>query len=323
MRTLVLLLALFLTVKAAFAEDAAPAPVAMPAGASRIHFDESTQRLYVAADDAIFIYDKDIQSVATVAVAKAADVVLALPLRRGYALDAAQDAVVVFDPARAKIITRMPLSLEAPTVMALEPRTTQLAVFGKEKTVLLDVAGDSDPVTLDFGGVSGAVSDGSGALFAVNGDNEVAVIDAKKGRIAHWALPPSCGGAQALALDDRGRHLFVACKKPLLVSLDSEYGRAETVLDLAVPATALAYEAPAATEAAGKLFALGGGIVSAVGAKPDGGNSLQVFGVTPVPAEASALALDQQGHRLFTLIPDPAAPGMPALEILSDNAEGK
>ena len=248
------------------------APVAMPIGASSVHFDESARRLYVTAAAAIDIFDDTMQQGPSLPVAQAADIVLALPLRRGYALDAAQGAFVVFDPAGETIINRQAVALDEPMTLAFEPRTTQLAVFGKADALLLDVVGDKAPVTLALGGVTEAAANGSGQLFVINGDNDVAVIEAKTGHIAHWSLPPVCGGAAALALDDRNRRLFVACKQAKLVSLDSDYGRAETMLDLAVPASALAYDG-----SEGRLFALGGGTLSMIGPDPGGGESAEDF----------------------------------------------
>jgi DNA-binding beta-propeller fold protein YncE len=149
-------------------------------------------------------------------------------------------------------------------------------------------------------------SDGSGKVWINLADKDVvAVVDLKTRAVIHrWPVAPA-GEPVGLALDAKGRHLIVGCRKPQdMVVMNADTGKVEAALPIGagVDATAVG---------GGEAFASAGDGNLTVAAEKDG--KFDVVQTVTTPRGARTMGMDAEAHRIYlaTAELEPATTGRP------------
>ena len=189
--------------------------------------DSEARRLYVTHSASVHIVDLDtLTPVAEVTGLKAAHGV-ALALGHGFVSDGDQNAVIKFDPATGKTLTKIPTGRKPDSIlfdrasgmiMVSCGEAAEIDVIDPEKsTVVNTIKLPSDP---EFSQV-----DGKGKLWVNLGDdNVIGVIDTKTITLMGTIPLPGCDGPGPLAFDTVNRVLFSGCGNKVMTVTDADTG---------------------------------------------------------------------------------------------------
>ena len=231
-------------------------------------------------------------------------------LGRVYATATGSNQVVAIDEASGQEIGRAPTG-EYPDGLAYDSRRNTVWTTnetGGTETVV-DAATMQPRGTVDVGGEVGNVgydSNSDRMLVAVQGRNELAVIDPATTTVARRVALPGCEHPHGLAIDGIDRLAFVACDhNATLVTVDQTSWQVLGSNPVGEDPDVLAFDS-----AARRLYvAAESGIVSMLDAHDHG---LTVIGSGHLADGAHVVAVDPQSHRSFYPIPNGNA-GSPAL----------
>lgn len=231
-------------------------------------------------------------------------------LGRVYATATGSNQVVAIDEATGQEIGRAPTG-EYPDGLAYDSRRNTVWMTnetGGTETVV-DAVTMQPRGTVDVGGEVGNVgydSNSDRMLVAVQGRNDLAVIDPAMTTVAQRVPLPGCEHPHGLAIDGTDRLAFVACDhNATLVTVDQTNWQVLGSNPVGEDPDVLAFDS-----AARRLYvAAESGTVTMLDAH---GHGLTVIGSGHLADGAHVVAVDPQSHRSYYPIPKGNA-GRPAL----------
>jgi DNA-binding beta-propeller fold protein YncE len=166
--------------------------------------------------------------------------------------------------------------------------------------------GKADPAIELGGKPEGLASDGQGKIYVNLEDKEqVAVVDAKAGKVVdRWSVAPG-GAPVGMAIDAKNHHLFVGCRKPAkLIVINTEDGHVLADLPIGAGCDATAFDN-------GTVFAsCSEGVLNI--AKETSPGKFEIIQNLKTRLRAKTMAVDRSTHTVYlptAEYPDAAAGG--------------
>ena len=195
-----------------------------------IRSDTAQRRLFVARQGIVEAIDLDSGTkVGQLAVpGRAAAVVVAGDIGRGFVASSSDNSVTIFDTKTLQVVKTVKSSGSEPAALEYEPKTKRVFVSNKNGRLTVLSAESGDAVgNVNLGGkLRGVVVDTRGNVFVADEDSNVLhVVDARdlkpKGQIATWpATKPT-----AMTLDDKERRIYVSTASGRMVVIDPDIGQ--------------------------------------------------------------------------------------------------
>jgi outer membrane protein assembly factor BamB len=168
---------------------------------------------------------------------------------RGFISDGA-GFVVIFDTNTNAVLGQVKADKDADGIIA-DRATGKIYVSCGDSHTLVPVPVDVDPTNgkadpaIDLGGKPEFLaSDGQGKIFVnIEDKDQVAVVDAKAGKVVdRWSVAPG-GMPVGLSIDPQGHHLFVGCRKAQkLIVINTEDGKVVADLPIGAGCDATAFD---------------------------------------------------------------------------------
>lgn len=231
---------------------------------------------------------------------------------RGFITDGGgTGAIVIFDLKTYAVLGRIAAMPDADGIIYDAKLDRVLAVSG-DGGVLMTLKPDIDPKsgkleTIELGGKPEFLaSDGSGKVYINLEDKDlVAVVDLTSRKVIHrWPVAPG-GTPVGMALDAKGRHLIVGCRKPAtMIVMSADTGKVEAALPIGTGVDAT-------VAAGGQAFASSGDGKLTIAAEKDG--KFEVVQTVNTKVAARTMGMDMSTHQIFlpTAEMEPATTGRP------------
>jgi DNA-binding beta-propeller fold protein YncE len=232
---------------------------------------------------------------------------------RGFITDGGgTGAIVVFDLKTYAVLGKIPAMPDADGIIYDAKQDKVLFVSG-DGNLLETFKPDIDPVNgkldppIALGGAPEFLAaDGTGKVYINLEDKDVvAVVDLASRKVVNrWPVAPG-GSPVGMALDAKGRHLIVGCRKPqTMVVMNADTGKVEASLPIGAGVDAT-------VAAGGQAFASSGDGKLTIAAEKDGQFDV-VQTVTTRPG-ARTMGMDSMSHQIFmpTAELEPATTGRP------------
>jgi DNA-binding beta-propeller fold protein YncE len=274
--------------------------------------DAPAHRLYVAhgtqtdvidtAHDALIGRLEETHGVHAIAVAD--------DLGLAFTSDGADNEIGVYDVATLKRVRTIKAGTN-PDAIVYEPVTQRVIAFNgrsRDITIAQAVTGEVVAAAIPVGGKPElAVVDGHGLVyFNVEDTAEIAILDARAGKlIGRYSIAP-CEGPSGLDIDPHGR-LYSACDNGLMVISDPSSGRVLGQSGIGAGPDGVVWMDGYAISANGR-----DGTASVIGETSPG--HFETVATVPVARGARTIAADRALHKLFLPTADfkpqpPAVPG--------------
>jgi len=196
-------------------------------GAVRV--DPAAHRIYVATAGRVEVLNADTgKKEGQIPIKDARDILLVPQFKRGFVTSGAGASITIFSTDSLRIIKVLPAKGTNADSLAYDP--------GLKRVFYTDAgSGDIGAVSADSGDlissenlqqhVGSAVANGYGEVFATDeGRNTIDVLDSRALKfLGDFPLDAGCQPS-SLALDPRGRRLFVACTDGWLQVIDTDIG---------------------------------------------------------------------------------------------------
>lgn len=219
-------------------------------------------------------------------------------LGRGFITDGGGDgAIVVFDLKTYAVLGTLAAMPDADGIIYDKADKLVLAVSGDGNS-LITVKPDVDPKSgkidapIALGGAPEFLAvDGGKAYINLEDKNQVAVVDLKTRKVlAHWPVAPG-GAPVGMAIDPKGHHLFIGCRKPAkMIVMNEADGKVIADLPIGVGVDATKFHA-------GHGFASAGdGTLTVVGEK-DG--KFAVEQTVKTPNGARTMGVDEATGKIY------------------------
>lgn len=224
-------------------------------------------------------------------------VALAQDLGVGFTSNGAGNSITAFDLETLAVLETIPVTGTNPDAILYEPTMRHVYAFNHNSAnaTVLDAVTRKVVNTIPLlAKLETGVTDGKGTVYVNSeGTNEIAVIDARAGRMTRkWALG-TCIEATGLALDAVRGRLFAACKNRVMVVVRTRDGGIEAEIAIGEGADGAGFDA-----ALGLAYASNrDGTLSVVG--EDGAGRLQVLQTVTTEPGAKTMVVDSASHRLY------------------------
>jgi YVTN family beta-propeller protein len=204
-------------------------PLGAPDRWDFLYFDASSNRVYVSHRTKVDVVDlakgKVVGSVS--GIGQSHGVVTVPSLGRGYADDAANKSVIVFDLKTLARVATTPTDTDSDAVV-FDPATNRVFVMNADgnSVTAIDASSDETLKTIPLAGApESAVADTRGSLFVnIASTNEIVKFDARALAItARWPVP-ACRKPHGLALDTTTNRLFVSCVNARMLIVNAQNG---------------------------------------------------------------------------------------------------
>ena len=293
------------------------AEVPLPGDDSRFDYatlDKQRGLLFIAHLGASEVVEVDMrtnQVVRTIPnISRVHGVLVVSPLNRVYATATGANQIVALDETTGAELGRAPTG-QYPDGLAYDPRRNAVWITneaGGTETVV-DAAGLQPLRTVDLGGQVGNVGydeDSDRMLVAVQGRNDLAVIDPAALRVVQRVALPGCQHPHGLSVYGPGRLVFVACQQNAsLLVIDQTSWKTLGSNPVGEDPDVLAYD-----PAAGRLYvAAESGILTTLDLHD---HTLVVTGSGHLADNAHVVAVDPTTHRSYYPVPTGSF-GHPAL----------
>ena len=236
-------------------------------------------------------------------------------LGRGFITDGGgSGAIVVFDLKTYAVLGTLAAMPDADGIIYDKADKLVLAVSGDGNS-LITVKPDVDPkngkidAPIQLGGAPEFLAvDGGKAYVNLEDKNQVAVVDLKSRKVlAHWPVAPG-GAPVGMAVDPKGHHLFIGCRKPAkMIVMNEADGKVVADLPIGVGVDATKFHA-------GRAFASSGdGTLTVVGEKA---GKFDVEQTVKTPTGARTMGIDDATGKIYLPTaefetPSPGATGRP------------
>ena len=221
----------------AFADPAPAYTVvkAVPLGApdrwDYVVYDAPSHRVYVAHADRVTVVDgRDGTVVGEVTGIPGGThgIGISNATGQGFTDDGRNGQAIVFDLKTLAIKARIPVQPDADAI-AFDPKSGNVFVIegDPQKISVIDPKTDTVIATIDAGGkLEYGAADGRGSIYVAGvASKDVVRVDTRTNTVtAHWPID-DCLLPHGLAVDAKGRRVFVSCENQKLVVVDADNGR--------------------------------------------------------------------------------------------------
>jgi len=276
--------------------------------------DSPARRLYVTHGTRVLVFDAD--TLAPVGeipgTAGVHGVALAPDLGRGFTSNGRTSTITIFDLKTLKVIDEVKVTGENPDAILYDPASKQVFAFnGRSANVtVLDAATGKVNGTVALGGKPEfAATDLEGRIFVnIEDKSEVAVLDARSLEVLkRWPLAP-CEEPSGLAIDRKGKKLFVGCSNRMMAILDTTTGAVVATVPIGEGVDANAFDPET-----GLAFSSNGEGTLTV-ARQDSPGRFSVVESVQTQRGARTMALDEKTHRIFLVTAEFGPPPSPTAE---------
>jgi hypothetical protein len=232
-------------------------------------------------------------------------IALANDLGRGFISDGRANTATIFDLKSLQTIGTVKTGAN-PDAIVYDSVTRQVFTMNGRSAdaTAIDAAKGTVTGTLALGGKPEfAVADGQGSVFVnIEDESELVQFDARKLAITNrWKLAP-CEEPSGLAMDRKGRRLFVGCGNKLMAVINADTG-----LVVATPAIGEGVDANGFDPETNLAFAsTGEGTLNVV--REESPSKFTTIGSVPTKKSARTMGLDLKTHNIFLPAADFAPP---------------
>ncbi len=292
-------------------------PVEGDSGWDYLIVDDAGRRVYVSHGDHVAILDADSYEVkGTIDGTKGVHgIAIASDLGRGFTSNGQSNTVTIFDLKTMKKIGDEVKTGTGPDSIIFDPASKRVFAFngrGKSATVI-DAAEGKVLETIELDGKPEfAAADGAGNVYVnLEDKNKVTKIDSQKMKVVEsWPLDPGTGPS-SMAIDVKGKRLFVGCHNKLMIVVNIEDGKVvgKATIGSGVDASAFDPETKLA------YCSCGDGTVTIV--HEDGDDKYSVVETVKTKERSKTMALDRKTHNIFLPSADfkaAAGGGRPAMQ---------
>jgi outer membrane protein assembly factor BamB len=209
--------------------------------------------------------------------------------------------VVIFDTKTNAVLGQVKVDKGADGIIN-DNGTGKVYVACGASSSLVPVPVDVDPTngkadpSIDLGGKAEYLAaDGQGKVYVnLEDKDQVAVVDAKAGKVVDkWSISPG-GTPVGLSIDARGHHLFVGCRKPQkLIVINTEDGKVVADLPIGAGCDATAFDN-------GNILAsCGGGDGTLNVARETSPGKFEIIQSLKTRFRAKTMAVDRQTHTIY------------------------
>jgi len=289
------------------------APLGAPDRWDYVVFNAETARVYAAHGDRLAVIDAGsgmlIGQVTGIA-GGTHGVGISVKTGQGFTDDGQAGQAVVFDLKTLKVTKQIPADKDADAI-ATDKLTDHIFVIEGDPGAIAVIDPKTDQVVttikagekLEYG-----VGDDHGVVYVAGEEKrDLLKIDARTNAVvARWPTP-DCASPHGLALDPKGRRLFMGCINSLMMVVDADTGRAVAKLPIGRGSDAVAWDPNRK-----RVFSSNGldGTISIYQqASPD---SYRALDAVTTAISGRTMAVDPKTGRLFVLAADsdpPATPG--------------
>jgi YVTN family beta-propeller protein len=270
-------------------------------------YEAGSRRLFITRGDHVDVYDTTLgQVVATIADTLGVHgVALAPELDIGFTSNGRSDTVTIFDLSSLKVLGTLPTG-KKPDAIIYDPFTQRVFAANGDSGSLtvIDAAKREVIATVVVGGkLEFSAVDGKGKLYVnVEDRNDLAVVDTVTlSLIARYDLSASCNEPAGLAIDSATERLFVGCRNQKMAVVSGKTGEILATIPIGKGCDATAYDG--ALQLA--FSSNGEGTLTIISA--DTYSVRQTLATQPT---ARTMALDEAGHRIYTVAAEIEAPGI-------------
>src|ERR1700722_1750457 len=232
-------------------------------------------------------------------------IALANDLGRGFISDGRANTATIFDLKSLQTIGTVKTGAN-PDAIVYDSVTRQVFTMNGRSAdaTAIDAAKGTVTGTLALGGKPEfAVADGQGSVFVnIEDESELVQFDARKLAITNrWKLAP-CEEPSGLAMDRKGRRLFVGCGNKLMAVINADTG-----LVVAPPEVGEGVDANGFDPETNLAFAsTGEGTLNVV--REESPSKFTTIGSVPTKKSARTMGLDLKTHNIFLPAADFAPP---------------
>ncbi len=224
-------------------------------------------------------------------------------VNEGFITDGKDNAVVVFDLAKFKIIKTIKISGDKPDAVMYDPFSKKVLAFcgDSNNACVVDITSLTQTGTIDLGGAPEfAVSDGKGLVYNnLEDKSSLAVIDMKTMHVIHTYPLSPCGGPTGMALDAVNQRLFTACRENKGMSVvDINTGKVITTVPIGAGVDAVAYDI-----SSGLIFCSNGDGTTTV-IKQESADKYSVVQTLTTQQRAKTLVFDRATGKLYLSAPE-------------------
>jgi YVTN family beta-propeller protein len=268
-------------------------------------YDAGGKRLFITRGDHVDVFDTVLgRVVATIADTLGVHgVALAPDLDKGFTSNGRGNTVTVFELSSLKVLGTLPTG-KKPDAIVYDPFTRRVFAANGDSGSLtvIDAVRNEVLATIFVGGkLEFAAVDGKGRLYVnIEDKNTLAVVDAVRlSVLARHDLSASCDEPTGLAIDPSTERLFVGCHNQKMAVVSGETGAILATVTIGKACDATAYD----SELHLAFSANGEGTLTIISA--DTYTVRQTLATKPT---ARTMALDEAGHRIYTVAADTEEP---------------
>lgn len=269
-------------------------------------YDIDSRRLFITRGDHVDVYDTALgRVVASIAGTLGVHgVALAPEFNKGFTSNGRSDTVTVFELSSLKVLATLPTG-KKPDAIVYDPFTRRVFAANGESgnLTVIDAGSNKMLATVAVGGkLEFTAVDGKGLLYVnVEDRNTLAVVDAVTlSLVARYDLSASCDEPTGLAIDPAAERLFVGCRNQKMAVVSGKTGKILATVPIGKGCDATAYD----SELRLAFSSNGEGTLTII--STDTYSVRQTLATQPT---ARTLALDEAGHRIYTVAAEMAAPG--------------
>jgi len=266
----------------------------------------ASHQLFITRGDHVDVYDTALGKV----VGNISDtlgvhgVALASEFNRGFTSNGRSDTVTIFDLSSLKVLGTIPTG-KKPDAIIYDPFTQRVfAANGESGTLtVIDASKNEVIATINIGGkLEFMAVNGKGRLYVnVEDRNTLAVVDTVKlSLVVQIDMSANCDEPTGLTIDPATERLFVGCHNQRMTVVSGKTGEilASTPIGKGCDATAFDKERQLVFSSNGE------GTLTIISA-----NTYAVIQNLVTHATARTMALDDVGHRVYTVAADIEVPG--------------
>jgi len=275
-------------------------PLPGDGGYDYLFLDNLERRLYVSHGDRVEVLDINSESPigSITGMGGVHGIAVAHDVKKGFISDGDANAVIVFDPATFKILTKIPLTGKDPDAITYDSVSHRIFAFcgHSDNVSVIDIYTLKEISLVSLGGgPEFAVPDHLGNIYVnLEDKNSLLVLNSSTLQILdRYPLSP-CGGPTGLALDLPDQLAFSGCRTNKGMSVtDMKSGKVISTVPIGAGVDAVAYD----RERSIIFCSNGDGTTTVIHQiSPDQYEVIQTIQTKP---RAKTMALDPQTHKIY------------------------
>jgi DNA-binding beta-propeller fold protein YncE len=168
-------------------------------------------------------------------------------VNKGFITDGKDNAVIVFDLTSFKTIKRIQLSGKKPDAITYDPFSKKVFAFcgDSNEACVIDINDLTQTGVVSLGGAPEfAVPDKKGLIYNnLEDKSSLVIIDTKAMKVSQTYPLSPCGGPTGLALDEKHKRIFTACRENKGMSVvDINNGKVITTIPIGAGVDAAVYD---------------------------------------------------------------------------------